>query len=183
MSPKQHITLDDLQQWIAYDPETGYFFWKTDRNGGVSPGTKVYLAKDREGYLILRLRKNGKKKGFYAHRVAWSLYYGRWPEGGLDHKNGCRTDNRIANLREATNQENAKNAKRFSHNTSGTPGVYWDSDKQRWAAEVGNFRHGTRRRRRFKTFEEAVAYRKKLEAEDSYDPLHGLDPEARLLLG
>jgi hypothetical protein len=39
------------------------------------------------------------------------LTYGSWPDGSLDHRNGCRYDNRIENLRlcdDASNQWNSK---------------------------------------------------------------------------
>ena len=57
------------------------------------------------------------------HRVAWFLHYGEWPDRHVDHINGNRSDNRIANLRLATNSENLCNRRKPRNNTSGYKGV------------------------------------------------------------
>lgn len=44
-----------------------------------------------------------------AHRLAWLLHYGSWPSRHIDHINGDRADNRIANLRECDDAENQQN--------------------------------------------------------------------------
>jgi len=49
-------------------------------------------------------------KSYYAHRMAWALYYGKWPVKLVDHKNRNSLDNRICNLREASHAQNAFNA-------------------------------------------------------------------------
>jgi hypothetical protein len=49
---------------------------------------------------------------YYAHRLAWLWWFGEWPEGGLDHINRIRNDNRIDNLREATRSENQRNRRK-----------------------------------------------------------------------
>ena len=43
------------------------------------------------------------------HRAIFAFCHGRWPVQQLDHINGCKTDNRIENLREVNNQENHLN--------------------------------------------------------------------------
>jgi hypothetical protein len=75
--------------------------------------------------------------GFLAHRVAWAIHSGRWPEHEIDHLNGDRKDNSILNLREVLPTENRKNTRLRSDNTSGACGVYWDKDLQKWRAAIG----------------------------------------------
>ena len=71
-----------------------------------------------------------------AHRIAWAIVHGRWPEHFLDHINRVRTDNRLANLREATNAENLRNRSVVRNNESGTKGVRMDKRSKRWQARI-----------------------------------------------
>lgn len=58
----------------------------------------------------------------------------------IDHIGGNKTrnDNRKANLRVVTFQQNAMNRKKRSDNTSGVTGVSWDKDGQKWIAYIGD---------------------------------------------
>ena len=55
----------------------------------------------------------------------------------VDHINHDKDDNRRANLRLCTTQENNRNAGIQARNTSGIIGVRWNADKQRWSAQIG----------------------------------------------
>lgn len=54
----------------------------------------------------------------------------------IDHINGDKTDNRIKNLREATNAQNGKNLKLSAKNTSGICGVSFDRQTGKWRATI-----------------------------------------------
>lgn len=59
-----------------------------------------------------------------AHRVAWLLHFGFWPDQELDHINGIKDDNRISNLREVTHAENMQNrTKAMRSSSTGVLGV------------------------------------------------------------
>jgi len=132
-----------LREVVDYDPDTGGFQWKlrpadhfqTDqaakRWNGMHPGSKAGSLSP-EGYLTITVARRNLK----AHRVAWAIYYGSWPEGFLDHVNGVRSDNRICNLRQASRTENNRNARLSKANTSGAKGVYWVTRKKRWQARI-----------------------------------------------
>jgi hypothetical protein len=114
--------IDDME-WLAcakllldYDPETGKFKWLV-RCGRQQVGVNAGTVSGRYSYI----RINGKPK--LAHRVAFAWVHGRWPECQIDHINGDKRDNRIANLREATSRQNMANSKLRSDNTSGFKGV------------------------------------------------------------
>ena len=63
------------------------------------------------GYIRVNIPENGKNPPqIFAHRIAWFLYHGKWPEKYIDHINGNRSDNRIENLREVSHSENCKNS-------------------------------------------------------------------------
>jgi hypothetical protein len=73
-------------------------------------------------------------KNYQHHRLAWLYVHGAFPPADLDHRDGVRTNNRLANLREATRSENCQNAAKRNDNTSGFTGV-WPVGK-RWRAKV-----------------------------------------------
>ena len=55
----------------------------------------------------------------------------------IDHINGNRTDNRIANLRAVTRGGNMQNQRRaHASNTSGLLGVYYKPKNKKWAAQI-----------------------------------------------
>lgn len=57
------------------------------------------------------------------HRVVWAMTHGAWPTHKIDHINGCRTDNRPENLREATQSQNLMNRGACKSNRLGVKGV------------------------------------------------------------
>jgi len=124
---KRKLDVIRLRELLSYDPATGVLTWKVNRGGrkagditGCSMGPKKYLLVGVDRQLFL------------AHRVAWALQYGVWPDHDIDHVNGDRTDNRLSNLRVATRSENMQNARPGRHNTSGTRGVHWRAHAQKW---------------------------------------------------
>ncbi len=120
-----------LKTYLSYDPSTGDITWKKGRGRRAKIGTKAgYL--DSYGYLCIGL----KGKYYKAHRVAWLLFYGRWPKDQLDHINQIKADNRIVNLREADNSLNQRNTGVRKDNTSGLSGVNWDIAHCLWIARI-----------------------------------------------
>ena len=73
-----------------------------------------------------------KGKQLRSQRVIFAMHHGYFPEM-VDHINGIKTDNRIENLRAATNRQNQYNAKKPSINKSGIKNVVWHKEYQKWA--------------------------------------------------
>ena len=71
----------------------------------------------------------------YLASVVFAMAHGYWPES-VDHINGIKTDNRLANLRAANHAENMQNSRLRSDNTSGFKGVTWDQRAGKWQAQV-----------------------------------------------
>lgn len=93
-----------------------------------------------------------------AHRVAWLHYYGVWPKSILDHKDTDKSNNSIANLREATFSTNTMNSKLRSDNHARIKGVRFIKRLGKWQARIGlngtNFHLGV-----FATVNEALEAR------------------------
>lgn len=102
-------TLDHgrLLQALRYEPDSGLFYWITPPKQ--HPRMRDYAAGGiATGYVVIKI-DNQKYK---AHRLAWLYVHGEWPCGDIDHANGCPLDNRISNLRIATNPQNQANRRR-----------------------------------------------------------------------
>jgi hypothetical protein len=126
-SASEPFTVDAVRALFAYDPETGIVTNRVKRAANAMPGKPVGARSG--GYLIVSL----KPKRLKVHRLAWALHYGEWPREHIDHVNGDGIDNRIANLREATQVENMRNASR-GVGKSGFRGVH--KHGRRWRAGI-----------------------------------------------
>ncbi len=103
---------------LEYDPLTGVFLWKNPTSNRVRAGT-IAGQIDRHGHRSI----NVCGTRYLAHRLAWFYMIREWPSDEIDHINLIKDDNRIANLREATRNENCRNVGRKKHNKSGFKGV------------------------------------------------------------
>lgn len=121
---KDLLTLDQARCALDYDPLTGVFRWRVGRR----LAGKVAGAKTNHGYI----RINVDHKLRYAHRLAWLITYGEWPSF-VDHINGQRDDNRIANLRSTTNQNNVRNRRGHGRYLKG---VSFEKRTLRWVAQI-----------------------------------------------
>lgn len=101
------LTCQRLKNILDYDELTGLFQWVAPPK--VHPSLKSHVAGGiSNGYVVIKI--DGRK--YRGHRLAWLYVHGKWPSGDLDHINGCPLDNRIENLRIATNPQNQANRRR-----------------------------------------------------------------------
>lgn len=184
MASKAHPTPEELRQLLRYEPETGKLFWKQrdvslfeDRGNGAAANAASWNARYAGAEALTALNAAGYRHGavfgckLRAHRVAWALVHGQWPQGEIDHINGITDDNRLENLREVTGQENQRNSKRPANNTSGVVGVSWYEPARKWVARIRVIKRihlGY-----FDDFNEAVAARKAAEAAYGFHQNHG----------
>lgn len=122
------MNINRLKELLTYNPETGIFTWNLYK--------RCVKKGDIAGSLSGKYIKIGlDSKSYNAHRLAWLYVYGELPKY-IDHINGNPADNRICNLRAATANENSKNSKKPSSNTSGIKGVNFDKHHNQWRAEL-----------------------------------------------
>lgn len=127
--PHLPITQDRLKELLHYDPETGVFTWLVRPSSQVTPGS-VAGSESRRGYRSISV--DGHK--YLAHRLAFVYMTGASPIDFVDHINQNPRDNRWANLRSATQSQNATNSGPRSDNASGYKGVSLDPRRGRWSA-------------------------------------------------
>src|SRR5215471_18439256 len=124
----QHrLTAERLRQLLHYSPETGLFYWRVSR-GGVAEGTE---AGTWQGNGYRKIHINGVPH--LAHRLAWLYFYCERATGEIDHRNKNPADNRIANLRDSSRAQNARNTNRRNRR-SGFKGVARHGGK--WRARI-----------------------------------------------
>lgn len=97
------LSYERAHEVLIYNPETGCFRWKKHffsslvgrRAGSINGNGRLLLCVDNRRYE--------------AHRVAWLMTYGEFPDRQIDHINRDPLDNRISNLRTALPHQNTAN--------------------------------------------------------------------------
>lgn len=119
------LSAQALRDRVSYDPLTGCMTWKA----GCRP---ALIGKEVgsiwRGYRVTKF----DGRNYQLHRLAWLYVHGELPDGEIDHVNGVGTDNRIANLRIATRQQNAVN--RRAQGGRALKGI--TANRNKWAAQI-----------------------------------------------
>lgn len=136
------VDIETLGELLSYCPLTGKITWRqrglkwfdnsTNQKRWNTRYSNQTAGTTTQEYCQIRVLGTRHQ----AHRIAWAIYYGKWPCGLIDHINGNKIDNRINNLRDVDTQENSKNTKRPTNNTSGHLGVSWSKSRSKWYANI-----------------------------------------------
>lgn len=138
-------TLDQLAQLLHYDPLTGAFTWRVDRRmGRTGKGHLIARAGDaagsvdsQTGYLNITATIDGQHYRYAGHRLAVLFMTGEWPTHHVDHRDGCRLNNRWKNLREVTQEINNQNQRRArSDNESGLIGAHFNKRTGKFRSSI-----------------------------------------------
>lgn len=141
---------DVLRQLLRYDDLSGKIFW-------IARGPEWFSCGDSQRTVIGRMNiwnsKNAGKEAIscsvvggylrgkllgdtvFNHRVVFALCNGFCPEI-IDHINGVTSDNRIENLRPATNQQNSCNYRKHPGAHSEYRGVSRRQGAEKWTAKI-----------------------------------------------
>jgi hypothetical protein len=146
---EKSITADAIRDLFEYDPATGLLIWKP-RTPSMFRGTAKRtpdhacanwnsryagkIAGSPNVYGHIRIAIN--KVLFQAHRIAFAIMNGRWPDELIDHKDSTRSNNSYYNIREATSSQNMANQRIRSDNISGFKGVSFDNRRRKWVAQI-----------------------------------------------
>lgn len=154
------ITQEILCELLRYCHATGVFTWRNKRAPGIHAGDRAGTLRS-DGYIAIRVK--GKK--FQAHRLVWLYMHGQFPAAQIDHINGVKWDNRLVNLRLATNTENCRNRGARADSNSGIRGVSFERASGKWRATASDGRRYVSIGR-FETIEAACA------AYDAFTAVH-----------
>jgi hypothetical protein len=120
------LSQQKLLELVEY--RDGNLYWKVKPAKNKQTGDKAGSIR-KNGYCAVKI--NGKYD--YAHRFIYLMFYGYMPKT-IDHIDGNPSNNKIENLREATQGQNLCNKTKQSNNKSGIKGVFWDSRRKEWTA-------------------------------------------------
>jgi hypothetical protein len=131
---------------IIWAPIPGYEKYEVSTDGQVRSTSfgktgKPGIMKPRmsKNYWIVKFSVKGKYKIFRIHQLVAMAFLGHIPNSNgleVDHINMDGLDNRRANLRICTHQENNLNKKISRNNTSGYKGVSWDKWHKKWRSYI-----------------------------------------------
>jgi hypothetical protein len=134
------LTQEKIREFVIYDEGTGALVWRRreETSQYLKSWNKRFAGRetgslDREGYTQTEVCG----KYYRVHRLIWLYVYGSWPNGQIDHIDGDRANNRLANLREATPSHNRQNLSAVTTKESGLVGVTRMSRGDRWQARIG----------------------------------------------
>lgn len=124
------LTQHYLQKILSYDPETGIFKWKQVHLSCLVG--QIAGCQYANGYNYIQI----DDKAYRCGRLAWLYVYGELPPEYVDHKDTDKGNDRISNLRIATNSLNQANRGPPINNKSGVKGVRFEADRNRWRAQI-----------------------------------------------
>jgi hypothetical protein len=125
------ITQERVRHLFNYLPDAGQLIRLVRTSNRVHIGDDAGSASHR-GYR--KVHVDGKR--YYEHCVIWLWMTGEWPRDQIDHIDMDASNNRWGNLREASQTENNANTHIHIDNTSGVKGVYFDKERNLWAAQL-----------------------------------------------
>ena len=116
--------IDELRKKFAYRSD-GVLIWKRPEGRKIKSGSVAGWI-DRNGYLSIQTRN----VAYRAHRVIWAILKREDPlDYQIDHINGNKLDNRVENLRKATQRQNTFNRKNVK-------GCSFHIRKNKWDARI-----------------------------------------------
>lgn len=98
-------------------------------------GSLMSINVDKGGYPLMRLGQDGVSKSKHLHKIVAEAFLGHTPSGlktVVDHINGDKTDNRVANLQLVTQRENLSRI----GGSSKYVGVNFYKATNKWAASI-----------------------------------------------
>lgn len=167
-----YLPLDGVAVWkerpqSLFASKRAFTIWNKRFRGKVAGSLHV----DNTGHRTIHIGFKGKK--YKAHRVFWEMVNGAIPVGmTIDHIDQDSTNNRIENLRLASQADQHRNRPVQRNNSCGCPGISWVENKGMWRSRITVGKKTIELGMRSSLLE-AVALRKGAEIKHGFHPNHG----------
>ena len=129
----KHLSYQRAHDLFEYEPAAGLLTRRVTTSSNARGGDVAGSSNGR-GYLTVRI--DGNK--YVAHRIAWLLMTGEWPDFEIDHINGVPSRQQVRpNLRASSHvREHEESEDSTNNNTSRCKGVTWDKARQKWQTKI-----------------------------------------------
>jgi len=159
---------NNIEAWLLID---GYDNYEISSFGRVRNNitSKIVNPKSKnDTYYNIDLSKNGLSKKYKIHRLVAEAFCEK-QEGCniVDHIDRNKKNNHFTNLRWTTQSINIKNGDIRKNNASGSRGVSFDNNKNKWVAQWSVDKK--RKSKRFSNKEDAIEHRKLMESIHDYN--------------
>jgi len=124
------MMITQQQALDTFEYREGKLYWKYVKSIRIKAGEEAGRT-DGQGYRTVRFNY----KMYRTHHLIYLMFHGVLPKI-IDHINGNRLDNRIENLRIATESQNNCNKVRQINNTSGSKNVKWHERIKKYEVSV-----------------------------------------------
>jgi hypothetical protein len=125
---KKTPSQDYLRECFDYDSETGSLRWRARpqehfKNAQYWRAVNKRCAGSEAGHALIYRIVSLNGVLYKAHRLIWKWMTGEEPPAVLDHIDSDGLNNRWANLRQATSNENSFNRRIAKNNNTGVKGI------------------------------------------------------------
>ena len=165
------ITQQQLKDLLSYDPITGHFTWLEKLSLKGKPYKRSHTragSVNTSGYRVIFFNAYGTLR---EHRLAVLYMTGSMPTTGVDHIDQNTQNNSWSNLRQADQETNCKNRRRYKTSRTGVTGVTITPN----GSYLARIQHDSKEVRLglFESLQEATSVRKAAEKQFGYHPNHG----------
>lgn len=147
---ERDLPIELLMRLVRLDINTGLLYWlrrdkdmfsdsesrsaehKANNWNSQYAGKQAFTALHRGRYFVGAINC----ANFFAHRVAFAVYHGKWPQFFIDHIDGNGFNNRPSNLRDVQHCENMRNVKMHKDNSTGFIGVSFSKSINKYEARI-----------------------------------------------
>jgi len=113
-----NLTHQRLLEMLDYDPASGIFCWKVRSSNRIQIGDRAGVIATN-GYRFITV----EREKLQASRLAWFYIHKEWPKGDITFKDGVTDNCAIANLRDVSRIDSARERGLVANNSTGFKGV------------------------------------------------------------